>query len=64
MYSILKAKSAEYFSKSTSLLENYDRAQTYKEKRTFFMFLVAYHLKEPLKIVDTISNLIERKIFE
>jgi len=64
MYSMLKAKSADYFSKSTSLLENYDRAQTYKEKRTFFMFLVAYHLKEPLKIVDAISNLIERKIFE
>ena len=63
MQSVVKAKSAEYFSKSTSLLENYEKAQTYKEKRTFFMFLVAYHMKEPLKIIDAISNLIERKIF-
>ncbi len=64
MFTAVKAKSAEYFGTKSSTLDIYEKARSYKERRNFYIFLVAHHIAEPLKIVDVISSLIEKKTFE
>jgi len=64
MFAIVKTKSADYFSNCTPPFDIYDKTKTYKERRTFFTFFIAHYLKEPLKIVELITNLIDKKSFE
>jgi light-regulated signal transduction histidine kinase (bacteriophytochrome) len=64
MFAIVKTKSNDYFHNSTTPSDIYDKTKTYKEKRTFFTYFITHYLKEPLKIVEFITNLIDKKSFE
>jgi hypothetical protein len=64
MFSIVKAKSSEYFAEAIPHFELYEKARTYKDKRRFFLYFISFHLNEPQKIVDFVSLLTDKKIFE
>lgn len=64
MFSIVKAKSSEYFAEAIPHLELYEKARTYKDKRRFFVYFISHHLNEPQKILDFVSLLVEKKLFD
>ncbi len=45
MFSLVKAKAAEYFGSKSPPLDLHSQTKTHKDRRHFYTFLVAHHLK-------------------